>query len=287
MFEKDTMYLMVYKNKNEQKWLIFDVDNPNSSSDSDFGMIVLHVLNRIHKINSDGLCELKEFDGEKVFEKLPENHKDEWEHHFEELLNIIKNKDEYSAKELYEYYLKYRLFGYAIINNLSLKKCWDYQHFNVCEYVKYGGISILNGEIYDRFTVAGFETLFLLDLEELLFTHDLKLRIRTCQNCKNFYRTGRGNAKFCVCCREPKVYNKYRNQQQNNDKIKSLKKKIYNRLFQRNTTKASEFLGEYDYYISVLKGEPQYKLDSYTANVETMEDIYQWLIEKDKSTLLR
>lgn len=295
MFGKGTSILRVYKNAETQQWIIYDYDENNNFTligDSDFGMIVLHILNQIKRINTDGTCEFKKLNGETFHITLPETHRGEWEMHYDELMEIILNKHQYSKFELYQFFLRYRFFGYAIINNYPLECCWDFYErntFNMPDYIHYNGVFVSQKEeaVYERYSLLGFESLFLLDLSELLLTDEIRLRIRKCENCGDFYRTGRGNTKYCEWCREPQVYNRHKNQKQNEDEIKQLKKRIYNRLYHRPDAAYSQFLGEFEYYMSVIKGNPTTKLEGYRDDIHTLDDLYQWLLEIDKSTLKR
>ena len=280
------MVLIVLKDLKNQKWIIYELTENNALNligVEDFGMITLHFLNLINRYcnkNNEryNVSELVEMRVE-----YTEQDKKMWLNHYDELYNFILSLDKHNVSEKSAFLKKYRFLGFASIRNIPLEKIYQIHQY---EYIRRNKKVILtNGQALDSYTVMGFDYLFIMDLEELLYNPQLKIKIRKCQLCNDFFELGNRNTKKCLYCRDSSVSRRNYYRKRKADANLALWDKIYNTLNKRGFSEENSFVTESHYYEACINGEEVLPNPEYRNNIKTEDDYYQWLVETHNKIL--
>ncbi len=228
-FDEDIKYITAYRSidTNEQRWMI-DTHNGNDFQITIFGGVVLEFLNLLR---SNLNCPPEEclFDDEEI--TLLKQDAAYWEGKYCKLIDAILVKNSLDQIELYKLYEEYK--GFALeITGLKSKRA------DICREKTETKIIFQSYEIrkdqkeYEVFKMPDASFLFALDLWNILFQRNLKLKFKCCANCNDFIGFENNNQKYCPICKDIVNRNnkKKSNANQQADTIKKMKKRIIGRL---------------------------------------------------------
>lgn len=318
--------LLIYKcvEKGKPHWIIYQFDEKTEKQEYigiiPFGRIVYIYLNKIKdiKINrepnedfinkdvSDNLTDRIIFE----VPKIDYNDVDygNWLTFSEGLTKMINIRDdvEITRNELFEGYERTKYFAYIYAN----REKFDFdileeiiESDNAIEFRDYASIvkilgcrCLENNLVYTLFSVEDYETLFMLDLWEVLFNTDVTLKFKMCNDCGSCFECSDNRTRYCPDCRTEKRTGVRRYNQRNNKPIARLRKLIQDYLGQklnwalnkqghdekselvlRIQQKLIDFHNEVYYYLDKLKENPQAYNSKYDNSIDTYEKLEKWL----------
>ncbi len=318
--------LLVYKcvEKGKSHWLIYQFDEKTKKQEYigiiPFGRIVYIYLNKIKdiKMNQESNIDFINIDvyddlNDRVIVEVPKidfndvDYKD-WLAFSTSLTEMINSKDDLiiTRNELFEDYERTKYFAYIYTN----RKLFDHdildeiiESDNAIEFRDYTSIvkilgcrCLENGLIYTLFSVEDYETLFMLDLWEVLFNTDVTLKFKMCNDCGSCFECNDNRTRYCPDCRTEKRTGVRRYNQRNNKPIARLRKLIQDYLGQklnwalnkqrydekselvlRIRQQLTDFHNEVYYYLDLLNGNEQVYNSKYDNSIDTYEKLEKWL----------
>lgn len=283
-FNENIKYITAYRSldAHEQQWMI-DTHNGNDFQITIFGGVVLEFLNLLRS-NLNCSPEESLFDNEEI--ALLKRDAAYWEGNYCVLTDALLAKDDLPPIVRYKLYEEYKGFALEII---GLKR----GRADICRKqteteIIFRGYEILEDKKeYEVFRMPDASFLFALDLWNILFQKNLKLKFKCCEECNDFIGYENSNQKYCPICKEIKNRDnkKKSNANQQADAIKKIKKRIIGRFTttQKYANDQMKYLSDFEsqtgYIEARLLGEKIPYNPDYNNTIQTKEEYRKWLIE--------
>ena len=284
--------ICVFKDNINNNWYIQNNDNFMVYP---FGSFAISFLNTFHNLNNkDNFIknELYEINNNDYYKKICYNtnndleliniYFDLWQYayntylnDYNELMDIILNKDNYNDLELQEAYNKHKYLNSRFIAAIN-----DIDDLNIdivnnsINFVGFKILTINNKNVAcEQFNVKGIQNLFIADLWQLLFNPCIE-KLLICNNCGCLLASNNNKSKYCNICKDN--YNEIRSNKRKSNKCRYLHKKICDKLKYKKIDTAA-FRLESNYYWDIVCNKNIAINDIYDNSIKTENDYYNWL----------
>lgn len=293
-FDYDAEYIVAYRSmdNSEQKWMITN-PNANHSENALFGGIVLEFLNNLRNIlycSADQCYFNKEMIG------LLKENSNYLSGRMIELTDAILAKDSMNLKERYITYEMFKWFALEIDDYQSpIEDLREYKEYKKLLDTKivFNGYQILKDKKqYEVFKMPTAAFLFALDLWNIFFQEDMKLKFKNCACCNDFIGFSHDSQIYCPICKD--IVNKNNKAENHKKRMEDPIKRMKDRIMRRLTTtkkyayKSREllnaFLSETAYIEARLNGKDMPFNPNYNNDVKTNDQYREWLRQYDDNT---
>lgn len=282
-FNENIKYITAYRSldAHEQQWMI-DTHNGNGFQITIFGGVVLEFLNLLRS-NLNCLPEESLFDDEEF--ALLKWDAAYWEGKYSNLIDALLAKDYLAPIVRYKLYEEYK--GFALgITGLKRGRADICRKKTETEIIFKGYEILEDKKEYEVFRMPDASFLFALDLWNILFQKNLKLKFKCCEECNDFIWYKNNNQKYCPICKE--IKNRSNKKKSNATQQKDIIKRIKKRITARFTTTQkyandqmkylSDFVSQTGYIEARLSGEERQYNPDYNNTIQTEEEYREWLI---------